>query len=200
MDTYILFIDDDISKIKNEALIWELEDIFGKDKLEFIEHPNEALNYIKQNLDKNIIIMLDIQFPNYEMSGHEILSEIRKYSELIPVILWSGVSENKETFSDFINNNAFGFLSKTATSEEILLMINKAQNYFKSNIDNSIEDWIIQKDEDKNKPVYFTSDGKSYSLNQILIEIRTQTEVGKSFAKKLNELTIDLLLRKKESL
>ena len=98
------------------------------------------------------------------------------------------------------SNNAFHFIGKTATNSEIMTVIDEAVNYFNTNLDNTIEDWIIQKDEDKDKPVYFTSDGKSYSLNQILYEIRTQTDVGKSFAKKLNELTIDLLLRKKENL
>ena len=58
----------------------------------------------------------------------------------------------------------------------------------------------IQKDEDKNIPIYISSDGNSFSLNEILHEIRTQSEIGKSFSRKLNELTIDLLLRKKENL
>lgn len=199
MEIYILIIDDDL-KLNNDALVWELQEKFGLDNVFFMPKPSEALNFIKENLDKNIIVLLDIQFPDNEMNGHNILSEIRKLSELIPVILWSGITERDETFSDFINNNAFGFLSKSATSEEMLSMIEKAENYFKTNLDNTIEDWIIQKDEDKDKPVYFTSDGKSYTLNEILYQIRTQTDVGKSFAKKLNELTIDLLLRKKENL
>lgn len=200
MDLCVLIIDDDIQRIKEGALIWELEDKFGSDNIAFESDPNEAINYIEENLHKNIIILLDIQFPDKVMNGHEILSKIREISELIPVILWSAVSEDKETFSDFINNNAFGFLSKSATSEEMLLMIDRAISYFKTSLDNTIEDWIIQKDGDKDKPVYFTSEGRSYSLNQILNEIRTQTDVGKSFAKKLNELTIDLLLRNKETL
>lgn len=200
MELYVLIIDDDIQRIKEGALIWELEDKFGSDKIIFESNPMEALSYIEENLDKNIIILLDIQFPDRVMNGHEILAKIREQSELIPVILWSAVSEEKEEFSDFINNNAFGFLSKSATSEEMLLMIDRVISYFKTSLDNTIEDWIIQKDGDKDKPVYFTSEGRSYSLNQILHEIRTQTDVGKSFAKKLNELTIDLLLRNKETL
>jgi len=199
MELYVLIIDDNL-KLKEDTLIWELEDRFGEDNVFFMSHPNEALDFLKNNLDKNIIILLDIQFPSNEMNGHNILSEIRKLSELIPVILWSGIDESNETFSDFINNNAFHFIGKTATNSEIMTVIDEAVNYFNTNLDNTIEDWIIQKDEDKDKPVYFTSDGKSYSLNQILYEIRTQTDVGKSFAKKLNELTIDLLLRKKENL
>lgn len=199
MESYVLIIDDNL-KLKEDTLIWELQDKFGKNNIVFIVNPKEALEFLEKNLEKNIIVLLDIQFPANEIGGHEILAEIRKLSELIPVILWSGIDENNEPFGDFINNNAFRFIAKTATISEIMAVIDEAVNYFSTSLDNTIEDWIIQKDEDKDKPVYFTSDGKSYSLNQILHEIRTQTDVGKSFARKLNELTIDLLLRKKENL
>lgn len=199
MESYVLIIDDNL-KLKEDTLIWELQDKFGEDNIVFIANPKEALEFLEKNLEKNIIVLLDIQFPANEIGGHEILGKIRKLSELIPVILWSGIDENNEPFGDFINNNAFRFIAKTATNNEIMAVIDEAVNYFSTSLDNTIEDWIIQKDEDKDKPVYFTSDGKSYSLNQILYEIRTQTDVGKSFARKLNELTIDLLLRKKENL
>lgn len=199
MEIYILIIDDNL-KLKDDTLVWELEDRFGVKNVFFIAKPIEALEFINSNLDKNIIVLLDIQFPDNELDGHNVLAEIRKLSELIPVILWSGINESKSTFSDFINNNAFRFISKTATNDEIMKVIDEAVNYFETNLDNTIEDWIIQKEEDKDKPVYFTSDGKSYTLNEILYEIRTQTDIGKSFAKKLNKLTIDLLLRKKENL
>lgn len=196
----IIIIIDDNKKIKEDALFWELEDKYGSENVSFFSEPKVALKFIESNLEKNIIVLLDIQFPENEMDGHSLLTEIRKLSQLIPVILWSGVNETKETFADFINNQAFGFLSKTATSSEILTKINEAEEFFNTNLDNTIEDWIIQKEEDKDRPVYFTADGKSYSLNQILIEIRKQSEIGKSFGRKLNELTIDLLLRQKKKL
>lgn len=199
MNPTILIIDDN-QKIKEDALFWELEDRYGAENVSFISNPTQALKFISDNLERNIIVLLDIQFPENEMDGHKLLAEIRNLSQLIPVILWSGINETKETFSDFINNHAFGFLSKTATSAEIMVLIDKAEEYFNTNLDNTIEDWIIKKEEDKDKPVYFTADGKSYSLNQILLEIRKQSEIGKSFGRKLNELTIDLLLRNKKNL
>jgi DNA-binding NtrC family response regulator len=199
MNPTILIIDDN-QKIKEDALFWELEDRYGSENVSFISDPNQALKFISDNLERNIIVLLDIQFPENEMDGHNLLAEIRNLSHLIPVILWSGINETKETFSDFINNHAFGFLSKTATSAEIMALIDKAEEYFNTNLDNTIEDWIIKKDEDKDKPVYFTANGKSYSLNQILLEIRKQSEIGRSFGRKLNELTIDLLLRNKKNL
>lgn len=199
MKLQVLIVEDN-QKYKEDTLVWELEDKFGAENVNFIVDPKEALSFIRDSLDTNILVFLDIQFPKGEMSGHEILAEIREMSELIPVILWSGIDQSQEKFSDFINHNAFYYLSKTATIEEIMEVVDEALLFFDSSLDNTIEDWIIQKDDDKDKPVYFTSEGRSYSLNDILYEIRHQTDVGKSFAKKLNQLTIDLLLRNKKRL
>jgi hypothetical protein len=119
---------------------------------------------------------------------------------LIPVILWSGINQTEEEFGDFINNHAYGFLSKDSTLEESIEMVDKAYLKLETSLDNTIEDWIIENEEDKDKPIYISTDGKSYSLNDILREIRAQTEIGKEFAVKLNALTIDLLLRGKKEL
>lgn len=195
-----IVIIEDTEKYKEDGLVWELRDIYGDDNVNFFLSPDEGLEYVKNNIEKNLIVLLDIDFPDGEKNGHQILEEISTNSELIPVILWSGINENTESFSDFINNRAFGFLSKQVTIKEALYLIKKAQVYLETSVDNAIEDWIIAKEEDKDKPIYLTSDGDSFSLNEILKEIRTQTNIGKEFTQKLNKLTIDLLLRKKENL
>ncbi|WP_127138046.1 response regulator [Flagellimonas oceanensis] len=199
MDINIVVIDDN-QKMQEDSLIWSLEDRFGKGNVHFFLTPKDGLVFIKENLQKNIIVLLDINFPEDQIDGHKALEEITGMSKLIPVILWSAIDENKEKFSDFINNHAFGFISKTATIEEAIQIIDKAVKFLEFSIDNVIEDWIIDKNEDKDKPVYITSDGSSYSLNDILREIRQQSEVGKEFTKKFNELTIDLIIRNKENL
>lgn len=198
MEVTFVVIDDTIS-IKEHLLLDTLED--KGYNVSFFLKPEDGLDFIMNHLELNMIVLLDIQFSATDIeNGHSILKKINEKSELIPVILWSGVNEMEELFSDFINNNAFGFISKDATLQESLVSIEKAITFLKTNLDNIIEDWIIQKDEDKDKPVYITSNGKEYSLNDILKEIRQQTETGKNFSRKLNSLTIDLLLRKKENL
>lgn len=190
---------DDSQDIKEHSLLDTLEDRYGN--VEFFLKPAEALDFINNHLDSNMIVLLDIEFSAADTEdGHSILKKITEKSELIPVILWSGIDETKETFSDFINNNAFGFIDKQATIKESLVLIDKAVMFLKNNLDNVIEDWIIDKEQDKDTPIFFTSDGLSLSLNDIMHEIRNQSEIGKSFSRKLNELTIDLLLRGKEKL
>lgn len=198
MEVTFVVIDDTIS-IKEHPLLYTLEDKY-KNVLFFLK-PEEGLNFIMNHLELNMIVLLDIQFSATDTeNGHSILKKINEKSELIPVILWSGINETEESFSDFINNNASGFISKDATIQESFVAIDKALNFLKTSLDNIIEDWIIAKEGDKNKPVYVTSEGRSYTLNDILAEIRLQTSVGKDFSKKLNSLTIDLLLRNKEKL
>jgi hypothetical protein len=53
---------------------------------------------------------------------------------------------------------------------------------------------------DREKPYLLTRSGQSYSLNQILQEIRLQTEFGKGMERNILNLTIDLLARQKEQL
>jgi DNA-binding NtrC family response regulator len=198
MEVSFVIIDDN-KDIKEHPLLFTVEDKYKNFK--FFSNPQEGLDYIKENLDINIIVLLDIEFSKDDkLDGHDLLKEIHKSSALIPVILWSGINQTNEEFSDFINNRAFGFLSKDCSLEEAMLIVNKAYNVLKNSLDNIIEDWIISNEGDKDKPIYFTSSGESYSLNQILKEIRLQTPIGKEFSSKLNALTIDLLLRKRENL
>lgn len=198
MEIIIVIIENDVAKYKEDSLVWTLQDKFSD--VEFFEKPQDGLKFIKGNLDKNMIVLLDIDFPPNEINGHMIFEKIAEMSKLIPVILWSGVDENEEPFSDFINNHAFAFLSKMVTIEEAMKIINEAVAFLENSLANTIEDWILNKSEDKDKPVYISTNGKSYSLNDILKEVRLQTDVGKDFSIKLNSLTIDLLLRKKENL
>lgn len=198
MEVTFVIIDDN-KEIEEHPLLFTLEDKFKNVK--FYSNPQEGLDYIQNNLDINLIVLLDIEFSkDYKLDGHDLLKEIHNSSSLIPVILWSGINQTNEEFSDLINNRAFGFLSKDCSLEEAMLIVDKAFNNLKNSLDNTIEDWIISNESDKDKPIYFTSSGESYTLNEILKEIRLQTPIGKEFSSKLNSLTIDLLLRKKENL
>jgi len=196
-DISIIIIEDQ-TRYEEDALVWELKDRF--EDVRFFTNPKEALDFIITNESLRMIVLLDIDF-NRKAEGHQILEEIRKYSFQIPVILWSGIVEPKEPFSDFINNKTFGYINKHATFAEAFKIIDDAVNFLNESIDKAVEEWIIQHPKSQmDKPVYISSGKKSYTLNEILKEMRMQTEVGKDFSKRLTKLTIDLLMRNKENL
>lgn len=194
----VLLIDDLVDN--NGPLVVKIRQAF-EDVLVF-DKPKEGLDYIVNNLDKKIVVILDIKFPESELDGHSILNKIRELSTLIPVILWSAVDEKDETFSDFINNNAFAFLKQTTPINDIINKVKEAFDFLNSNIASAIEEWIQKKEKfEIDKPYIITlSDGKQYTLQQILEEVRKQSTFGKQFSKDLNILTIDLLLRNKKKL
>lgn len=47
------------------------------------------------------------------------------------------------------------------------------------------------------KPYMVSADGRSYSLNDILMSVRKQDDFGKEFVKNIMELATDLFLRRK---
>lgn len=195
----ILVVEDDI-RLQNDPFVIEAQMIF--ENVIFKENTADALSFIKDNLDKKIIILLDLAFSSNQMDGIIFLSELRTLSKLIPVIIWSGRNNiTEDEYHKLINETAFAFLTKGASSEEIIETLNNAVSYIDSQVDYAIESWLENhSEEDKNKPFLTASDGNSYSMNDLLKEIRNQTSFGKSIALDINKLTLDLLFRNKEKL
>lgn len=196
--TTIVIIEDN-NKLRDEPFIVEAEMLF--EKVLFFDDSLEGLKFVQKNIEKRIIILLDLSFPRNLPDGHEILKIIRDDSFLIPVIIWSGIDEDKTSFSDLINNKAFSYLKKGASNQEIIDEFMKAENFINTNIDIALEEWInAHSEEQKNQPYMVTVEGKQLTLNDLLDEVRKQTPIGKQFSKSLSKLTIDLLSRNKEKL
>lgn len=194
----IIIIDDDV-RFKNDPFIVESKIYFSE--VLFFDSPEEGLKFIEEHMDEKLIVLLDLSFPRNVPDGHKILKSIRDWSFLIPVIIWSGKDEDTQTFSDLINNKAFAFLKKSASTEEIINKLIEADEYLHADIAGAIEDWItIHSKRDRDKPYIISIDGNELSLNDILMEVRKNTETGRFFSKNLIKLTIDLLIRNKERL
>ena len=192
-DTHIIIIENDLEE--NAPLIIKLKQTYHNVLL--FDNPEDGIEYIQNHLNQKNIVLLDILFPSNEPDGHEVLKRIREKSYLIPIILWSAVDESNETFSDFINLRAFKFIKKTTLVADIISAIKEAEIELDTSLEGALEEWIElhgQRDE----PILVTSSGKEYSLNDILKEVRMQTEFGAGFEKRLLKLTIDLLMRGKE--
>ena len=82
---HILVVDDEPFVLEAVAL---LLDSFGYD-VSACGHPREALNKLQSH--KVDIVLTDIKMP--EMSGIELLEEIRKFNTEVPVILMTAYAE-----------------------------------------------------------------------------------------------------------
>ena len=196
LNATIVIIDDD-TRIAEGALFIELGLEFNEVLL--FEHPKDGIEYLHQNLSKRILVLLDLSFPKNDPNGDAILNSIRELSFLVPVIIWSGADENKDVYTSLINNRAFGYLAKNASTEEIISKLKEAYNDINNDISIALEEWILaHSTEQKELPFLLTINGQKLSLNEILKEVRLQSEIGKDFSKNLSKLTIDLLTRNKE--
>lgn len=193
----ILVIDDLLKE--NDPLMVELNAVY--DNVQLIKVASEVPRFISENIDKKMIVILDIKLSTSEPDGHQVLKEIRKLSNLIPVIIWSAVDEKSEEFSDFINNHAFAFISRPAKIEKIIEKVKEAEMWLDLQVASALEEWIsLHPEAERDKPYIISKDGSKYSLNELLDGIRHRTPQGIQLEKQIIMLTIDLLARSKAEL
>ena len=195
-DSIVVIIDDNLKA--DDPLIVELHLLFNDVKL--FEHSEDGLNYVKENLTKRMVVVLDINFSPSEINGHEVLELIRQDSKLIPVIIWSAKDfSTGEDFTDFINNQAMFYVKQTSSLEEILDKIKEANHLLKLDVATAMEEWL-EEQEDKNQILLLHGNGEQYSANDLINEIRKQTVIGQEIEENMLKLTIDLLFRQKENI
>ncbi len=192
--TNIVIIDDLLND--SDLIVRQIRHSYKKVFL--LKSVKEGIEYLDSNLDKRNIVLLDYQFSKEEPKGDFVLENLRKKTMLIPVILMTVNVNNIDNYISLINNKVFSVIDNKHDYKLILDTILKAEQSLE--IDNALQEWIGQHpDYEKDNPVYISSESKSYSLNEILTEMRMQTKIGKDFSKRLTKLTIDLLMRNKES-
>lgn len=188
--TKIIIIDDHLPH--DDPLVVELS--MEEFDVKLFTDPKEGLEYVLSNLKKRMVIVLDIDLGNPSLDGHFLLNEIRKQSFLIPVILWSAIDRGSNDFSDFINNHALFYVPKSASVDEIIKRVNQAAVMLKTDLATAIEDWLEVR-EDKEQVLTYSGNGKSYTANDLIKEIREQSEDGVQIQEKIMKLSIDLLFR-----
>lgn len=191
----IIVIDDNLSEDSPLMITLQMEYSIVK----LFKNSNDGLEYILRNLIKKMIIILDINFPSNEYNGHRVLAEIREQNKLIPVIIWSAKDGSEEDFTDFINNHALFYVKQTDTYKNILSKVKEAEHRLNLDVATAMENWLAQQD-NQNEKMIVLGNGKSYSANELIEEIRLETEDGQKIEENLLQLTIDLLFRKKEQI
>ncbi len=195
-NTNIIFIDDEPELTEHE-LVFELKLLY--ENVQIFAKPNDGIDYVKKHLGEKSIVILDYKFDSFANGSH-ILESIRSGSKVIPIILWTANADKIHEFVDITNNKIFKILHKSPY-EPILKTVQEAENELNTSVEGALEEWIaIQDANDLDKPYLITANGRTYTLNELLKEIRLQTPVGTQLQKDLLMLTIDLLIRKKEQL
>jgi len=202
MKVNLIVIDDD-KELYREPFFVIVSETFPDMDISFYTSSEQAIPCIheKINSSEKLIVLLDLGFPKNTLQGGEILKLIREKSYLIPVIVFTAADDDLRITEDLVNYRATAFIRKTLSISERIEILKKTIDYFNTDLPSAIDEWVESNpDERRNVPYIATSDGKSYTLNEILDEVRHETMVGKEFANNLLKLTVDLVSRNKERL
>lgn len=192
----IIVIDDNMSQ--KSPLLVEIKLELGIEPILFSKS-QEGLEYVLGNLNQAMIVIIDIMFPSKEIQGIDVLKSIRDKTSLVSIIM---MSSNTPTdigtakLLEIINNKAFAFMDRALNLNEKILIIKDAIHNLSSSVDAVLERWILRQPNDKmNKPYLLSPNGTSYSLNQILHEVRMRTELGKTLERNIIQIAVDLLVK-----
>lgn len=189
MNVSVVYIDDDV-KMKNDAFIDDLEDVVNEVK--YFEKPSGGLTYVKQNIDKNIIVVLDWKFNNSTLQGENFLNDLNEISTLIPVIIFTAADIKVLDTTKMFNGNAFSCISKDASTKELVTTIKKAYDRIQNDIRSVMGKWIMKQSPEKRDKPYMRSGDNVYTLNDILESIRKQNEFGKETTRGILSLATEL--------
>lgn len=197
----IVIIHDDL-KESHPAILYLQTNFLS---IEWFKSTEKGVEYIQRNLNKNIIVLLDYDFRRGK-NGDWALNEIREASELIPVILFTDDYPTTK-FKKFINLKTLAFIRKSdfegselrleEAKQKIHSFIQAAKNQWNGNIIGILESWIDIRQKDRRKKDYtILIESTHYSLEELIKEVRENSDLGKYFSRKLNELTVQQLIRK----
>lgn len=188
-DVTIVYIDDDV-KMKDDAFLDDISD--EVDGIQYFEKPLEGLQYVKDNIDKNIVVLLDWKFNSSSFQGEDFLKDIDNISVLVPVIVFTGASIDASEANKMFKGKAFSCVSKDATTDELRSAIINAYDRIQNDIRSVMEKWILKQSEEKRNKPYMRSGDKIYTLNDILNSIRRQDEFGKETTQGILSLATEL--------
>lgn len=191
---YIVLIDDDVKS--DQPLVGYLKKEYPIDNIFLFQNPADGVKFIEENLEKKIIVLLDIMFYGKPL-GFEVFNQIIDKSSLVCFIVMSGNIE-KSSYSDLvslINGHAWYIVQRDKPAKDILSLVKQAENHLSMRIDSAIEEWVLrQNPENMQKNFIKSRNGKSYTLLDILHSIRTGTDpIGQEMANDILQLAITMI-------
>ena len=201
ISTKIVVIHDDMDE--DYPLIVMLKDKYSEENVIFFKHSQEGLQYVLENLGKKMVVLLDKNFKDKnDISGLKVFEKIREKTALVYIVLISANSIadfSEEELKILINKDLFKLEKFTTDYTSIIELIDEAVNSIDMRVDAAIEDWLMINNLEDTKPILITETAH-YTLKDILKEIRLDSSVGKDFVRKINALTIELIMRNKEKI
>ncbi len=197
---YIILLDDMITEAY--PLVDILKNEYGEEQVLIFSTTETGITFIKDNLDKKMIVLLDMMFYG-KLEGTKVLREITEETSLVCFIIMTGNPDkvDKSDLIDFINNRVGHFIQRDAPYKQIMKIIKDAENNMTTRVDSALQEWILRySPEEQNKPYLKTRNGQSYTLLDILKSVRKGEEFGSKMVKGILNLAIDLLARDKQQL
>ena len=186
--TKIFIVDDELKS--NHPLIVKLGQFFSEVRL--FKKSSDAMAQVAESLGSRIIMILDLRLSGGE-TGQASLAALRELSYQIPVIVWTAVDEKSEDFFDLINLKTYAIRDKAESIENMVKLVQDADADINYALSNALEKWILAQPGDHDEPVVVFTNGVSYSLNDMLKEVRMDSPKGKEFTQDLVNLTIELM-------
>lgn len=189
MNIVIVYIDDD-EKMKEDAFLDDIND--QVDEIHYFQKPSEGLAFVKDNIDKDIVVILDWKFNSSTLQGDDVLRDIDEVSVLVPVIVFTGASIDATEANKMFKGNAFSCVPKDSDTDTLVNAIRNAYNRIQNDIRSVMEKWILKQNPEKRNKPYMRSGDKVYTLNDILVSIRRQDEFGKETTRGILSLATEL--------
>lgn len=186
--TKIFIVDDELKS--NHPLIVKLGQFFSEVRL--FKKSSDAMAQVADCLGSRIILILDLRLSGGE-TGQTSLAALRELSYQIPVIVWTAVDEKSEEFFDLINLKTYAIRDKAESIENMVKLVQEADADINYALSNALERWIMSQPGDHDEVFAVATNGESYSLNDMLNEVRKDTAKGREFTQDLVNLTIELM-------
>lgn len=203
MDFKIVFIDDNMSE--KEPFVQNIRKHYkNADCKNIFQDPNKGLEFVLENLNSKMIVFIDWNFSGHQKKGIDLLKEIRKKTSLLYIVIMSanqlGTDIPLDSIIEMMNEENFFYLDRSNNNfKSVFSIIDKVCSQWRAKFDCVLEQWLLRHPEDNSKEAFSEiSTGKTFTWADILVQLRQQTPIGKSFEQKLNEYYIYQLNRSKK--
>lgn len=192
-DLSIIFIDDNFNEMSTLIQTMSVE-FPHADVSHVFNDPEKGVDYVLGNLDKPMVVFVDWNYEGTTKKGLSVLRSIREKTSLLYVIMMSAnkIIKNNIQDSDIIemmNAENFYFFDSSNDDADAVVLVKKVLRKMGSKFDCVLEQWLIRHPEDKSK-VVIRQNGFNYTWDDVLREVRMQTEFGVDFERKANQSTI----------